>query len=152
MQAAAPQLGRLAAGLTLGAILMAGCERDPGMPSGDALADCYRTIQRAQLALEVGGTGLSASDRRLVRAELDAANVEVLHAWSTREGVNLSIASIEEESEEARGFLAGVEAEAGLGEQDRLSERTDASAAPTAWRAKFDAALTCTEEVSVDGA
>ena len=35
MQAAAPQLGRLAAGLILGAILMAGCERDPGISDRD---------------------------------------------------------------------------------------------------------------------
>lgn len=151
MQAATPQLCRLAAGLTLAVAALAACERDPGPPSGDELADCYRTIQRADLAMEVSGTGLSASDRRLVQAELDTAAVRVLYAWSNREGVGLSAGSIEDETSDAQGFLRGVEAEAGLSEQDRLSERTDASSAPMAWRTKFDAALDCADEVSTDG-
>ena len=63
-------------------------------------------IERAELAIDVSGTGLSASDRRLVRAELDAARVRVLHAWSNREGVGLSVGAIEDESAEAESFLA----------------------------------------------
>lgn len=154
MQAATPQLVRMAAGLALAAAALAACERDPGMPSpsGDALAECYRMIERAELAIDVSGTGLSASDRRLVRAELDAARVRVLHAWSNREGVGLSVGAIEDESAEAESFLAGVEAEAGLSDQDRLSERTDAASLPAQWRSKFEAALDCTDEVSANEA
>jgi len=154
MKAVTPQLVRLAAGLAFGAAALAACVRDPGMPtpSGNALAECYRMIERAELNLNVSGTGLSASDRRLVRAELDTARVRVLHAWSNREGVGLSVGAIEDETAEAESFLLGVKAEAGLSDQDRMSERTDAASQPTQWRSKFEAALDCTDEVSANEA
>lgn len=154
MKASVPQLTRMAIGLVFGTAAVAACERDPGMPtpSGDELAECYRMIERAELAINVSGTGLSSSDRRLVRAELDAARVRVLHAWSNREGVGLSVGAIEDESAEAESFLSGIEAEAGLSDQDRLSERTDAASQPAQWRSKFEAALDCTDEVSANEA
>ena len=146
-----PRITGLLAASCLAAL--AACERDPGQPaaSSDALTECYQTVERAMLSLDYADE-LSASDRRLAMAQLHDARNRVFISWTDREGMSFSAQSIVERTGPARTFLAGVEAEASLGEQERLSERAEADADPKAWRTKFDAALTCADEVDIDGA
>lgn len=146
-----PRITGLMAASCLAAL--AACERDPGKPSasGDALSECYQTVERAILSLDYASE-LSASDRRLAMAQLQDARNRVFIAWADREGMSFSAQSIVERTGAARAFLDGVEAEASLSEQDRLSERTEAAADPDGWRTRFDAALTCADKVDIDGA
>lgn len=132
---------------------LAACERDPGKPeaSGDALASCYRTVERAMLSIDYADE-LSASDRRLAMAGLEDAQNRVLVAWAKREGMPYSQQAIVERAANTRAFLDGVKAEASLGEQERLSERAEAASEPDAWRTKFDGALDCADRMAANGA
>jgi hypothetical protein len=150
MQRRASMPGLLAAGCLAGLAGLSACEREPDAPSGTALSECYKAVEHGLLAVDFADA-LSASDKRLATAQLEDARNRVLVAWADREGMDLPARAIVEEEAEARSFLDGVEAEAGLSEQARLSALSEASGNPADWRGTFDGALKCAEEVEING-
>lgn len=145
----ASRSGYVLAGIGLaGTSLISACApADPG-PSAEALAACHRAIEKASLALHVAADDLSPTDRQAARSQLENARNRVLHVWAGREGLEIEAESFALEQPAAEAFLAGIEAEAGLSEQDRLTALSEAADDPDAWRDTLDTALDCSEEVA----
>lgn len=127
-----------------GASALNGCMREAAGPDADALALCHRTIQKAALVVQVTGTGMRPEERRAARRQLADADNRVLHVWAKEEGLDISAEQFAEETPRAARFLEGINAEAGLSEQERLATLSAAADAPQEWRERLTAALDCT--------
>jgi len=137
------------AGLGLaGASALSACARDAGPPDADALADCHRSLQRASLAVQVAGPEMAPGERQAARRQLSDASARVLHVWAKREGLDISAAQFSGESAKAEAFLEGINAEAGLSEQQRAAALSSAGDAPEQWQNSIAIALDCAEKVA----
>lgn len=115
--------------------------------SAETLGACLRTIQRAELALQVAREDLPATDFQQASRALAAARNEVLSVWARREGLVIPAGDFAEESRKAAAFSDGILLEAGLGEQEKLATLSNAADHPDRWRAQYDAALICSDAV-----
>ncbi len=131
-----------------GASVLAGCSQAKGAADAGALAGCYRTIQRASLALQVARPDMTPEERRAASRQLGDARARLLQTWATHEGLTISAEHFSNESAQAAEFVEGVNAEAGLGEQERLSTLSEAGDAPEKWREKLTAAFDCTDRLA----
>lgn len=139
-----PRSTCMLAGIGLaGASALNGCMRETAGPDANALALCHRTIQKASLVVQVSGTGMLPEERHAARRQLAEADNRVLHVWAREEGLDISAAQFAEETPGAAGFLDGINAEAGLSEQERLATLSAAADAPEEWRERVKAALDC---------
>lgn len=143
----AAQMGRATLGLA-GAGAVSACS--PGTPGAatDALADCYRSVQTALVAVQLAQGEVSISDRVVANQRLNDATITLLLAWAEREGLDLSRDDLLDETEAATDFLNGINAEAGLSGQALATEMTEASDHPELWQIKYDAALNCVSEAA----
>lgn len=131
-----------------GASALGGCARDADTPEAGALAQCHRTIQRASLVVQVGAPGMTPDDHTAAERQLSEAGTRVLHVWARREGLDISAADFAAETPRAASFLKGINAEAGLSEQQRMSTLSTAADSPEAWRNHVAMALDCAEEIA----
>ena len=131
-----------------GASALGGCTRDADTPDAEALAQCHRDIQRASLVVQVGAPGMSPDDHQAARRQLSEAGTRLLHVWARREGLDISAADFADETPRAVSFLEGINAEAGLSEQETLSTRSAAVDAPGAWRDRVATALDCAGDLA----
>ncbi|WP_084398353.1 hypothetical protein [Henriciella aquimarina] len=141
--------GYVLAGIGLaGVSLLAACTPSPESPSAEALAACHRAIQRATLSLQVAGDDLPVTDRQAAHSQLQDARNRVLHVWAAREGLDIPETGFARQSAKAEAFVNGINAEAGLSEQDRLTTLSEAADESSAWRTRLDAALDCADRVA----
>ena len=131
-----------------GIMALTGCAPAGSGPDADALGRCYRSIQIARIAVQVSGVDLSSYDRKQALDALKRANEDIILAWADREGVSLSREDLQAETPTATGFINGIDAEAGLSGQAMMNELSAAGDAPENWRAKFDAASECAEDLA----
>ncbi len=126
-----------------GASALQGCARGDDGVDAQALAQCHRTIQRATLAVQVAGPVMTYEERSAARRQLEDADHRLLHVWAQEEGLSISAAQFAEEAPRAVAFIEGIDAEAGLSEQEKLSALSAAADAPEAWRDHVSRALNC---------
>ena len=127
-----------------GASALQGCARGDDGVDAQALAQCHRTIQRATLAVQVAGPVMTYEERSAARRQLEDADHRLLHVWAQEEGLSISAAQFAEEAPKAVAFIEGIDAEAGLSEQEKLSALSAAADAPEAWRDHVSRALDST--------
>ena len=127
-----------------GASALQGCVRGDDGVDKQELAQCHRSIQRASLAVQVAGPVMTYDERSAAQRQLQEADNRLLHVWAQEEGLAISAAQFADESPRAVAFLDGINAEAGLSEQEKLSALSAAGDAPEGWRDHVSRALDCT--------
>lgn len=125
-----------------------GCAPGERTASAETLGACLRTIQRAELALQVAREDLPATDYAEASRSLVAARYSLLSAWARHEGLVISPDDFAAERRRALAFSEGILVEAGLGEQAKLSTLSNAADHPERWREQYDAALICSDGVT----
>ena len=131
-----------------GANALAACSQGHEVPTTAELASCHRSVQRAGLALQVARPEMSRADRQTAREQLATASARLLQRWANREGLTISADEFMRHTPKAAEFLEGVNAEAGLSEQERLSALSEAGAAPEKWREKLNDAFDCSDRLA----
>ena len=144
-----PRSSVMLAGIGLaGASALNACARNASAPDGETLAQCYRTHQTAAIALHVARADMPDHEGISARRQLSQSTHRLYETWARREQVNISAAEFASRSRRAEAFLDGVNAEAGLSDQQRLAALSAASDAPEQWREKTGAALDCADRLS----
>ncbi|MEQ9317474.1 MAG: hypothetical protein RLN72_16615 [Henriciella sp.] len=138
----AMRMGRATLGLA-GAGALSACSQGAPGSATDALAECYLTIQKAMVSVQLAQSETTITDRVFANQKLNEATRTVIAAWARREGVALTEQDLIDETETATTFLNGIDAEAGLSGQALASEMTEASDHPELWQAKYNKALDC---------
>ena len=137
------------AGLGLaGANALSGCADRPAGPDAEELAFCHRAIQKAVLTVQVAGGEMATDEKFAAQSQLEEADHRILHVWARHEGLDISAAQFADETGRATAFLEGINAEAGLSEQEKLGTLSAASEAPESWREHVNTALDCAERLA----
>lgn len=141
-----PRSSVMLAGIGLaGVSALNACTRSADVPDSDAMARCYRAHQTATIALQVARPTMPRDENLAARRQLEDSTRRLLAAWAARESLAIDAAQFAERTGRAQAFLDGVNAEAGLSDQQRMAALSAASDAPELWREKTSTALDCAD-------